>query len=170
MLAKSQGPSDLEIAKIMLSAEDPAMAGQAVAAVAKDLGETKQHFLHGLELELLGDDQALALLAGVLHLVVQGAEILLHFRGPVLGRLSFRLHGIQLGHHAVQEGLHACGFRFCSIGVCQGIDLVAEPLVGRSLRLAVLVVLFVVLGVRVLLGARGALHPAIKARGKGRES
>ena len=88
MLAKSQGPSDLEIAKIMLSAEDPAMAGQAVAAVAKDLGETKQHFLHGLELELLGHDQALALLAGVLHVVVQGVEILLDFRGPVLGRLS----------------------------------------------------------------------------------
>ena len=49
MLAKCQGPSDLKIAK-MLSVEDPAMAGQAVAAVAKDLGETKQHFLHGLEL------------------------------------------------------------------------------------------------------------------------
>ena len=88
MLAKCQGPSDLKIAK-MLSVEDPAMAGQAVAAVAKDLGETKQHFLHGLELELLGHDQALALLAGVLHVVVQGVEILLDFRGPVLGRLSF---------------------------------------------------------------------------------
>ena len=172
MLAKSQGPSDLRIAK-MLSAEDPAMAGRQVKLLMQSRrisARPSSVSCMASSLSFLDTIRLLHFSLAFFMVVVQGAEILLDFRGPVLGRLPFGLHGIQLGHHAVQEGLHASGFGPGSIGVCQGIDLVAEPLVGRSLRFAILVVLVVGLGVRVLLGARGGLVRSIKIRGKRRES